>query len=535
METLYYNGSIRTMRGAETVEAVLTRDGKIDAVGPYDELRRLAPQAQTVDLKGRTMLPAFIDAHSHLSSYAISFLQVPLEECCSFEEITARVGDFIRANEIAPGAWVVAKGYDHNALAEKAHPSLELLDEAAPDNPLILQHASGHVGVANSRALQTLGITAETPDPAGGRFGREGSRLTGYLEENAFISTVKKVPMNSMEELLAAYQKAQRAYAAHGITTIQEGMTVRQLLPLYQVLTAQKLLSLDLVAYLATEDADDFLKLLPGAVGAYQNHLRVGGYKIVLDGSPQGRTAWMRTPYQPVLKQHPGQPPYCGYGTLSDEAVEGAVRRAAEDKMQLLAHCNGDAAAEQFLRAVENVSRETDVRSLRPVMIHAQLLGLDQLDRVAAAGILPSFFVAHVYHWGDTHIKNFGLERAAEISPAASALAHGIRFTFHQDTPVIEPDMLETIWCAVNRVTKAGVVLGQRECISPLEALQAVTLNAAYQYGEEAEKGSIELGKRADFVLLDADPLTVEPKKIRDIRVLKTIKDDTVIYDAKKT
>lgn len=164
-------------------------------------------------------------------------------------------------------------------------------------------------------------------------------------------------------------------------------------------------------------------------------------------------------------------------------------------------------------------------------MIHAQLLEPEQLERVADLGIVPSFFVAHVYHWGDTHIKNFGFKRASQISPAGSALARNIRFTFHQDTPVIEPDMLETVWCAVNRVTRTGVKLGDKECIPVMEALKAVTINAAYQYGEEHTKGSIEPGKAADFVILDCDPVTAKPMDIRKIKVLQTIKAGKTIFE----
>lgn len=528
MKKLFYNGIIRTMRENEIVQAVLTDGNKIVSVGTYDEMFKLAPRAELIDLKGSTMLPAFIDAHSHLSSYAMSFLQVPLEECCSYKEIADRISTFILQNHIKAGAWVIAKGYDHNVLTEKQHPGIEFLDSIAPSNPLILQHKSGHVGVCNSMALAKLGIAADTPSPDGGKIGVLNGKLTGYLEENAFIETMKKVPMSSMEDMVNAYRKAQESYAAHGITTIQEGMTVSQMFPLYQYLTANKLFFLDLVAYLMPEDAEAFLKQYPQSVRNYHEHFKIGGLKIVLDGSPQGRTAWMRTPY---LSNDNEQ--YYGYGVLPDNKVKAAIEQALDGNVQILAHCNGDAAAEQYISALETINKERTVSKIRPVMIHAQLLGIDQLARVKAIGIIPSFFVAHVYHWGDVHIQNFGLERAMSISPTGSAIKHQILFTFHQDTPVIEPDMLETIWCAVNRVTKQGVVLGKNERISVMDALKAVTINAAYQYGEENEKGSIEAGKVADFVILDKDPLDIEPMDIRDIHVMQTIKDAKTIFECK--
>ena len=203
---------------------------------------------------------------------------------------------------------------------------------------------------------------------------------------------------------------------------------------------------------------------------------------------------------------------------------------ALDQGMQLLAHCNGDAAAGQYLSVLEQLEREREAHLERPVMIHAQLLDLDQMDKVKELGVVPSFFAAHVYHWGDVHVKNFGAERAARISPAGAALERDIPFTFHQDTPVLPPDMLETVWCGVNRLTRSGAVLGPEQKIPVVEALAAVTIRAAWQYFEEGEKGSLREGKRADLVLLERDPLTADPMSLRDIPVLATWKDGRLIY-----
>ncbi|MEG0769230.1 MAG: amidohydrolase [Ruthenibacterium sp.] len=525
MQKLYYNGIILTMEENALPEAVLTENGVITQIGSYDTLAAAAQNAEKIDLMGKTMLPAFIDAHSHFSSYANSFLQVPLEECTTFDEIAQRVKDFIAVNHIAAGQWVAGKGYDHNTLLEKRHPDLHLVDACAPENPLVLQHVSGHVGVFNTKAMTALGITPDTPSPAGGVIGHENGALTGYMEENAFFTFLKNVPLPDMEALMSAYEKAQEGYAAHGITTMQEGMAVSQMIPLFRQLLSKNMLKLDLVGYADLKDADALFAAFPASVQKYDRHFKINGYKIFLDGSPQGRTAWMKQPY---LEEQDD----CGYGTMQDSQVLAAVQRAAESGMQLLAHCNGDAAAQQYIDAIKTVSGKADIAKLRPVMIHAQLLAKEQLPEVKATGLIPSFFIAHVFHWGDIHVKNFGIERAAAISPAGSALARGILFTFHQDTPVLEPDMLETVWCAVNRVTKSGVVLGAEERISAYDALKAVTLHAAYQYFEENTKGSIAVGKHADFVILDQNPLTVAPMAIRDIAVLATIKEDKVLYEA---
>lgn len=558
-KTVYYNGTILTMDDRQPViNTVTVRDGRIistkgnAAVSPIEGYDRkdlaldlsdgsqavrqsfdgtssdsgasASVRTRFVDLKGAVLMPAFLDAHSHFSGYASAQLQVPLEEAVDFSEIVEKIRTHIAANHIPAGTWIVGKGYDHNHLPQQAHPTAAVLDQASREHPIVISHQSGHMGVFNTLAMKLLNITAQTPCPEGGLIATAEGVPTGYLEENAFVPYFQEVPMPSIEDLMKAYLTVQDKYASYGITTIQEGMLPSQLLPLYQTLTDRKMLKLDVVGYADAKEASSILPALSAHRGRYQNHFKLGGLKIFLDGSPQGRTAWMRQPYEGSLD-------YCGYNTLTDTQVEDFVRLAVKEKLQLLAHCNGDAAADQYLRACRKVAAEgLPVKSIRPVLIHGQLLGTDQLSQLKELDMLPSFFAAHVYHWGDIHIKNFGLQRASHISPAASALAAGIPFTFHQDSPVIEPDMLETIWCSVNRLTKNGVCL-DAEAIPVQAALKAVTCNTAYQYFEEQEKGSIAPDKRADFVILDKNPLTVPAMELKKIRVLETIKDGEVIFE----
>ena len=544
-KTIYYNGTILTMNPKQpTAKAVTVKDGRIISTGAaisVSEIRGYdAPSSESpskgrglsnpvqrtrfVDLKGATMLPAFLDANSHFSGYASSLLQVPLEEAADFSEIVSQIRSFLLQNKVPAGVWVTGKGYDHNRLREGAHPDRSLLDQAAPDNPLVIQHQSGHMGVFNTAALKLLGITANTPCPLGGRIEIRDGQPTGYLEENAFVSFLQKVPMPSTEDLMASYVRAQEKYASYGITTLQEGMLPSQLVPLYRTLIDRNLLKLDVVGYADAKEADAIINALSDCRGIYHNRFKLGGMKIFLDGSPQGRTAWMRTPYA-------DSPDYCGYPALTDEEAERFLSLSVQKNLQLLAHCNGDAAAAQYLAACRKTEEKgLPLHSLRPVLIHGQLLGKDQLPEVKRLGVIPSFFVAHVYYWGDIHVKNFGLRRASRISPAASALAEGIPFTFHQDAPVIQPDMLETIWCSAVRLTKGGLRL-DREAIPVAEALKAVTIHAAYQYFEENEKGSIEPDKRADFVILDKNPLDVDPMELKKIRILETIKDGGTVFE----
>ena len=538
-QTLYHNGTILTMEdGKPYVEAVLTEEGRIVGTGSCRELKEQAgPGTYMADLEGNVMLPGFIDPHSHFTACASRTMEADLENAGSFDDIMRIIREYMVSRKVSAGQWVQAANYDHNNLKEGAHPRREMLDVAFPHNPVVLKHQSGHMGVFNTMAMDLMGITDQTEAPQGGVMEKEEGRLTGYMEENAFLSYQGRIPMPSAEDFLEAYGRAQELYASCGITTVQEGLMNIQLLPLYKMLLGSGLLMLDLVAYMDIKDSNAIRQELSAHEGRYKDHMKLGGCKIFLDGSPQGRTAWMRSPYVPVPGGGQAEG-YRGYGTLSDEEVLADILKAEAEGMQLLAHCNGDRACQQYLEGLQAAyarlekggKQESRRGDIRPVMIHAQLLGRDQLRQVKELGIIPSFFLAHIYHWGDVHIRNFGMERAAHISPAGSALKEHITFTLHQDSPVIRPDMLETLWCAITRRSKSGVVLGADERIPMWEALKAVTINGAYQYFEEHEKGSIAGGNKADVAILDRNPMETEPEEIRKIRILAAIKEGQVLW-----
>ena len=516
--TLYFGGPIVTLEEPQYAQALVERGGRIAYVGDREEAERLAgPGARRVDLEGRALLPAFLDPHSHLLACAYARLQVPLGECAGWGEIADRLSRHVQERGIQPGEWVKGTGYDQNALAEGAAPDRFCLDRACPHNPVVIQHASGHAGVFNTLALERLGALNEDCG-----LERDGQgELTGRGEENPFLDLLGRIPMDGLEDVLRAFQGAQEEYASHGITTAQEGLLQPVMAPVYQEILRRGLLYLDVNAYVPPADYDRLRGQFAQGVSASPGTFQVAGMKIFLDGSPQGGTAWVREPYAGGG---------CGTSTMTDGQVLSAFRQALDRDAQLLAHCNGDRAAEQYLTLLAQAEREAGKKLCRPVMIHAQLLGLDQLERVKALGVIPSFFVAHVYHWGEIHVKNFGLDRAGRISPAGSALAQGIPFTFHQDSPVIPPDMLETIWCACVRRTKTGRVLGAEERIPVEAALRAVTQTAALQYGLERELGTLRPGKRADFVLLSGDPLRTPPEELKKLQVERTIRCGRTIW-----
>lgn len=526
---LYINGEIITMDERQPyADAVYIVDGRIMQVGSDEEILSIPHEKENcIDLQGKTMLPSFIDAHSHFIGVANALTQCDLHDAKSFEDIVIRMKDFIRKNNIPPKQWVFGNGYDHNFLTEKTHPDKLLLDHISNTHPIVIIHASSHMGVANTKALAERKLDAATKNPQGGRYARyEGSNeLTGYMEEAAFINFQNGVPMMKLASFMKYVKKAQEIYASYGITTVQEGMIAEPLLAILKQAASQQLLYLDVIGYIDQIHCRTLLKENKDYVGKTLHHFKIGGYKIFLDGSPQGRTAWMSTPYLGEEKE------YYGYPAMQDEQVYALLQEALADDVQLLAHCNGDAAAEQYISQLEKLQEENSNTHIpRPVMIHAQLVRKDQLKRMRPIEMIPSFFIAHTYYWGDVHIKNFGKKRASEISLAKDAAELGLCYTFHQDSPIIPPDMIQTLWCAVNRKTKQGVTLGENQCLSPYEALKAITLHAAYQYFEEDRKGSITKGKLADLVILDKNPLTYDPAKLYEIKVLETIKEGKTIY-----
>ena len=533
-------------------QALCYENGIIQKVGTNEEILKLKEEdTKVINMEGKTILPSFIDAHSHFSAVANSFLEVDLNECTSFEEIKNKILKYKAKNNIADDEWIIANGYDNNILKEQRHPNINFLDTLNINNPVVLKHKSGHMGVFNKKALEILNINENTPSPEGGKIEIKDGKLTGYLEETAFVNYQKQVPMPSMDKLLKAYEKAQDEYLSYGITTLQEGYMSKELLNIYKELIKQNKLKLDVVGYPDYDSIKEYAHTFPNSYKKCNNHFKIQGIKMILDGSPQGRTAWMKEPYESE-KQNTieNKEDYKGYPAMKYDDIVRNIEYAKENDLQILAHCNGDAAAEEYIKALleceengpsyqkqENIQmQEYDqqekklnnnnvqkIKDLRPVIIHAQLISKEDLLKAKEIGAIPSFFVAHVYYWGDVHLKNFEIKRASRISPVKESVDNNMIFTLHQDSPIIRPNMLETIWCAVKRQTKSGKILGKDERISVYDALKGVTINAAYSYFEEEKKGSIEEGKKAQFVVLDKNILEVPVDEIPSIKIIETI------------
>lgn len=529
MKKLYCNGTIITMVSeTDRPEALVTENGRIAFVGSLTDARAFCgSDTEAVDLNGKVLLPGFIDPHSHFFSTAQGIAMCDLSTAESFADIREALSKYLVQRNIGTDGVIFGTGYDHNFLKEGRHPDKNLLDQVSCDIPIYISHASGHMGAANSALLTLAGLTDETPDPQGGRFGRlEDGSLSGYVEETpALMPVVMKAMPRIKADFPAQLMETQQLYLSNGITTVQEGAAALGVMQGLCQFADHGALQLDVVAYVMAEDYPAASAACSDRKEVYKNHLRLGGSKIILDGSPQGQSAWLSQPYE-------GEESFRGYPTHDDAFVVKAAEDAIRENCQLLAHCNGDAASQQFIecyeKALNNVgSGEND---LRPVMVHCQTVREDQLDAMKRIGMLPTVFIGHSYYWGDIHLKNLGAQRGSSISPARWMLDRGMNITFHQDTPVTRPDMLHSVWCAVNRVTRRGQSIGPEQQISVYEALKAVTCNGAYQYHEEDEKGTLETGKRADLVILSGNPLTCQPDDIRYLSVLETVKDGVTVW-----
>lgn len=495
-QKLYRNADFvpMTEEGA-SFEAMVVEDGVIAFTGTLEDARAFAPSAREVDLEGRAVMPGFIDGHGHFMMAGQMVTQADLSQCQSFEDIKEVLRAFIADNGITPDRAVLGCGYDQNELLERRHPDRFVLDEVSTDIPILISQVSGHMGVVNSKGLALVGVTAETPDPEGARYGRVGDSREpdGYLEEvNAIMPAMEAFAARNPSDKAEVVRKVHDIYASNGITTCQDGASVKMFVDDFvSVIENEDIVKIDVVGYpMVAMDWEDVHAAYPQYFGEeYRNHFRFGGLKIVLDGSPQGRTAWMSEPYSPGSEGEGWR----AYPAYEDDEVKRHAKTAVDGGYQLLAHCNGGAASDQLLRCYREAyeaSGNPGKDDLRPVMIHCQTARRDQYESMAELGMIPSIFTAHIWYWGDVHLKNFGLERGSRVSAVHDALECGLVYNFHTDTPIVPPNMLHTVWCAVNRVTKRGVQLAEDQKVGVYDALKGITVNPAYAYHEEGRKGS---------------------------------------------
>lgn len=534
--TLFVNGPVLTMDGTgQAAEAVLVEGKTIKAVGPRAALEASArPGARVYDLGGRALLPAFIDPHGHFPEPGLNALfradlsSPPLGTCRTLADVLDRVADVSRRTP--GGQWVVGCLFDQNAIAEERFPTREELDRVSTHHPIWVLHASGHAGAANSLALQRHGVDRTTENPLGGLFGRDArGELDGYVSGMPAMGALgdPTVLQIDAERFAAGFAAAREEYLGQGVTFCQASWALGYLLDFFAGVEEQGDPG---IGVLVLPDAS-----LEPALSEGRHHgrvprgpdLRLGPRKLFADGAFQVQSAWLTKPY---FKPFNGDPEYCAapYVTPERMAVDIAALHGAGHQIHV--HANGDAAIDMVLDGFEAALRHRPRKDHRHTLIHCQSIRKDQLERMASLGLTPSFFSAHVFFWGHRHRDVFlGPERAANISPARWAADLGLRFTIHNDAYVTPTRPLHLMWCAVNRITSDGDVLGAHQRLSVEEALRAHTIDAAWQVHLEHERGSIEPGKRADLVVLDRNPLD-HPLELKDLRVEETFRDGASVW-----
>ncbi|MGB3278995.1 MAG: amidohydrolase [Pseudorhodobacter sp.] len=535
--TLYFNGPILTMDAQNTVaEAVLTVADKIVAVGALRDLRAQMPQGTTEhDLAGKTLIPAFIDPHGHFPDPGfIRLFRVDLSsglrgDCADMATAMARLT--AKALETPKGEWVMGVLFDNTSIAEKRMPTRAELDAVSLDHPIWVIHASGHNGVANSRALTCQGITRDTADPLGGRFGRDPATgaLNGLIEGIAAMGEMGDTTfLIDRARFWQGFDATRDEYLSQGVTYAQNAWANQDILDHFASLPADIDPGIDLMI-LPVGELEPGLSQGPNPMAGFDNpHFTLGPRKLFSDGAFQLQTAYLREDYaNPISTDNPRGMPY----TSADE-LNAQVRKLHDMGFQIHCHCNGDAGSDLFLDAVEAALDATPRDDHRHTIIHGQVLHDDQFARMARLGVTVSLFSAHIHFWGDRHFDTFlGPARAARLSAAGSALRHGVRFTLHNDASVTPTRPIHLAHCAVNRVTATGRLLDDNQKISVIDAMRAQTIDAAWQVFQENTRGSIESGKTADFAILNKDPRQA-PEALCDVKVLQTIRNGASVFAA---
>lgn len=536
--THYFGGSILTLSGDSPayVESVVSQGGNIVYAGKQASATKQFPNAVRIDLKGKFLMPSFRDPHGHFSFSLRMLDQVnvaipPVGTVTDIDSIMLQLQAFKRKRGLDDNAMLVAWGYDQDGLSEQRHVTKLDLDAAFPSNPVVLIHVSGHGAVFNSRALQMAGITAQTQTPAGGVIARlpGGNEPAGLLMETAWIPLFSMLPVASEEHRLSVIDEAQMEYARNGYTSAIDGFATTEDVRFLQKAATQGKLYIDVAALMAFVEIDQWLDKpeFPFEKN-YSNHFRIAAMKITQDGSPQGKTAYMREPY--LTGGPAGQKNWRGAPMSSRVDFEQLIQTALDKNLPLQVHCNGDAAIDMLIDAVKKagVSAKDDKRI---VVVHSNIQAMDQLDSYVELGLTPSYFSNHAYFWGDVHTMNFGKERASHISPMKTAKAKGLTFSNHTDFNITPLDPFFTIWTAMKRESRTGVIIGPQERIDSYTALQALTTGPAWQFFEESRVGKLDVGMEASFVILDKSPLKItNVDDIRAIRVLETIKEGESIY-----
>jgi predicted amidohydrolase YtcJ len=527
-------GPIITMEGDQptTVEAIVVDDGRITFVGSRAAaLERQGDGTVVKDLAGKTLMPGFIDGHAHAQQFGMqavgaNLLAPPDGTVNTVDDVVEKLKSFAAGPDVVRTGWIFGVGYDDALLGR--HPTRDDLDKVSTTVPVMATHISGHFAAVNTLGLKLIGYNASTPNPEGGVIRREadGKTPNGVLEELAAIPHMLTLQPTTREGKDYFLNRGLEMAKSYGYTTANEG---RMFGPMHADMADAATRGLVDIDFIGWMDYTGRSALDTGFSTTYSNHYRLGGLKVTLDGSPQGRTAWRTVPY--VLPPDGQKPGYKGYPAIPDtKEVEAYLDEAYSKGWPVKVHTNGDAAIDQLFEALKPVVAKHGVKPGQVTLIHGQFIRPDQVQALKSLGIFPSMFPMHTFYWGDWYKQIVGPEQAAQISPMRSILNTGLHATSHTDAPVALPNLMQVVWATVNRTSRSGTVIGPDERVTPYHAMKMVTIWGAEQFGEQATKGSIKEGKLADLVVLSDNPITMDPAKINQVQVLETIKEGKTVW-----
>lgn len=522
----FVNAKVLTMNSANGIaQAVLVERERIVAVGSNEKIQALIDDNTLIhDLKGRTLMPGFVDAHGHfpgsgLGAIAADVSSPPVGNTNTVEQLQARLRE--QAAKTPEGEWVLGFGYDDTLLAGKKHPTRQQLDAVSSLHPVYIMHVSGHMGVANSVALETIGYNKSTENPEGGIIVKDADgELTGLLEETAHEPFVMASLDMSLPSFYTLLTSAVDEYASMGITTAQSGGV--DMTTLKGLTTAQQLglIPFRLELWPFDNKLGDTIRAGELDLSDFNSDkIRTKTVKIVADGSIQGFTGYLSHPYHTPFRD---DEQYRGYPIMPREKLVNLVEDYHSKGFQLAIHGNGDAAIDDIIYAFDQAQQKHPVADPRLILIHSQMAREDQLADMKRLGITPSFFSAHTYYWGDRHRDIFmGPDRALRMSPTRSAKNIGLRYSVHLDTPVVPMTPMLMVWSTATRLSSNGNVIGEDQTVPVIDALRAVTIDAAWQVFRDKELGSVEVGKLADLIVVDGDPLA-DLTNLRNLEVDET-------------
>jgi predicted amidohydrolase YtcJ len=522
---------------APLAEAMAISGGAIIGIGALKDLEGLVgPSTKTVKPEG-VVVPGLIEPHMHIwtSLLNLTWTDVSHEACATFDDVVAKLKATAAATPA--GQYVLGKLFDPSLFPGEPDLTADILDQISPNNPVIVMNASMHYLYANSAAFAAAGINYDTPDPVGGNFGRADGKLTGVIgEAPAMMMLMAKFPKPSPQQLASGITEILNECAKQGVTSLREGATgtlagVSELALLHQLNGAKRLpvrVSTAQFAIMAGKTPAEVAQTWKDAgVTPFSGDemVRADAWKVVADGSNQGRSGYFMQPY---LGENNG-----GHGNWTPETLRGAIRAGLSDGWQINVHTNGDAAVEMALEAMEEILPGSANADLRHSFIHYSVTTDDQLARTAKLGISATFLMNHVLYWGAAFRDTIlGAERADRLDRVASAIKAGINVSVHSDYNVSKVHPLLSAQTAVLRRLQAdGSVLNAAESATPAQALAAITTNAAWQIHAD-DRGSLEVGKRADYAVLDSNPWTSDPTSWDKIVVNETYIDGTLAFQA---